>query len=150
MPQSLAHILVHLVFSTKGREPFLTPAIRPSIHAYLAEVARNAGCECYRVGGVFDHVHLAITLPRTISTASLVETVKTSSSKWIKLQAPTLSGFAWQRGYGAFSVGPSDRESLCRYIDNQEEHHRTRSFQDEYRTFLTKYDVAYDERYVWD
>ena len=150
MPQSLAHILVHLVFSTKDREPFLSAAIRPSLHAYLAEVARNAGCECYRVGGVFDHVHLAVTLPRPMSTATLVETVKTSSSKWIKPQAAALGAFAWQRGYGAFSVGPADREVLCSYIDQQEEHHRTRSFQDEYRNFLTKYGVSYDERYVWD
>jgi REP element-mobilizing transposase RayT len=150
MPQSLAHILVHLVFSTKDREPFLTPAIRPSLHAYLAEVARNAGCGCYRVGGVFDHVHLAITLSRTICVATLVETVKTSSSKWIKPQSPSLGGFAWQRGYGVFSVAPSDRDALCSYIDNQEEHHRRQSFQDEYRTFLMKYGVTYDERYVWD
>ena len=148
MPQSLAHILVHLVFSTKDREPWLTPALRPSLHAYLAEVARNTCCGCYRVGGVFDHVHLAITLPRTVTVATVVEAVKTSSSKWIKTQSPAMSGFAWQRGYGAFSVGPSDRDALCSYIDNQEEHHRTRSFQDEYRTFLTKYGVPYDERYV--
>ena len=150
MPQSLAHILVHLVFSTKDREPWLGPAHRPSLHAYLAEVARNTGCGCHRVGGVLDHVHLAITLSRTVTVASLVETVKTSSSKWLKTQLPTMSRFAWQRGYGAFSVGPSDRDALCSYIDNQEEHHRTRSFQDEYRTFLMKYGVTYDERYVWD
>jgi putative transposase len=150
MPQSLAHILVHLVFSTKDREPFLTPAIRPSLNAYLAEVTRNAGCGCYRVGGVFDHVHLAITLSRTICVATLVETVKTSSSKWIKPQSPSLRRFAWQRGYGVFSVAPSDRDALCSYIENQEEHHRTQSFQEEYRAFLIKYSVTYDERYVWD
>ena len=150
MPQSLAHILVHLVFSTKNREPWLALALRPSLPAYLAEVARSTGCGCHRVGGVFDHVHLAITLARTITVATVVETVKTSSSKWIKTQSPTVPGFAWQRGYGAFSVGPSDRDTLCSYIDNQEEHHRMRSFQDEYRTFLTKYGLTYDERYVWD
>src|SRR6266542_5176520 len=130
MPQSLAQILVHLVFSTKYREPWLAPALRPSLHAYLAEVARNTGCGCYRVGGVFDHVHLAIALSRTNTVATVVETIKTSSSKWIKTQSPTMSAFAWQRGYGAFSVGPSDRDALCSYINNQEEHHRTRSFQD--------------------
>jgi putative transposase len=150
MPQSLAHILVHMVFSTKDREPFLTPAIRPALHAYLAEIARNSGCGCYRVGGVVDHVHLAVALSRTITVATLVETVKTSSSKWLKTQSPAMVGFAWQRGYGAFSVGPSDRDALCSYIDNQEAHHRTRSFQDEYRTFLAQYGVTYDERYVWD
>ena len=148
MPQSLARILVHLVFSTKDREPWLTPALRPSLHAYLATVARNCGCECYRVGGVSDHVHLAIVLARTITVAAVVEIVKTSSSKWIKTQSPTTSAFAWQRGYGAFSVGPSDRDALCDYIENQEEHHRTRTFQDEYRTFLAEHGMAYDERYV--
>lgn len=150
MPQSLANIRVHLVFSTKDRHPFLVPDLRASLHAYLAEVARNTGCACHRVGGVCDHVHLAITLPRTITVASLVETVKTSSSKWMKLHPPTVGKFAWQRGYGAFSVGPADRDALCRYIENQEEHHRTRSFQEEYRAFLSKYDITYDERYVWD
>ncbi len=150
MPQSLAQILVHVVFSTKDREPCLAPSLLPSLHAYLAEVARSTGCECFRVGGVVDHVHLAIALSRTVTVAAVVETVKTSSSKWIKTQSPALSEFAWQRGYGAFSVGPSDRDALCTYIDNQEEHHRTRSFQDEYRNFLTKYGVVFDERYVWD
>lgn len=150
MPQSLAHVLVHLVFSTKDRESFLTPPIRPSLHAYLAEVARNSGCECHRVGGVSDHVHVAIDLARTLTIAQAVETLKTSSSKWLKTRSPHLAGFAWQRGYGAFSVGPADCAALCAYIDNQEEHHRTRTFQEEYRAFLGKYGVTFDERYVWD
>ena len=150
MPQSLDHVLLHLVFSTKDRFPCLDTSIRPALHAYLATVARNAGCECPRAGGVADHVHLAIQFPRTITIAALVEELKTSSSKWLKTQSPELSGFAWQRGYGVFSVGPSDLNALLAYIDNQEEHHRTRTFQDEYRAFLTKYAVTYDERYVWD
>ncbi|MDI6740064.1 MAG: transposase [Candidatus Edwardsbacteria bacterium] len=97
-----------------------------------------------------DHVHLAIQLSRTITVAALVEKVKTSSSKRLKTQSPELRGFAWQRGYGVFSVGPPDLDALLAYIDNQEEHHRTRTFHDEYRAFLTKYRVTYDERYVWD
>ena len=95
-------------------------------------------------------MHLAIRLARTVTAAKLVEELKTSSSKWLKLQSPALAGFAWQRGYGAFSVGPSDLDVLRHYIDNQEEHHRTRTFQDEYRAFLAKYGIEYDERYVWD
>ena len=150
MPQSLAHVLVHLIFSTKDREPFIVPSIRPRLHAYLATVARDAGCECYRVGGVSDHVHLALALSRTLTIADLVENLKTSSSKWIKTESPQMRAFAWQRGYGAFSVGPADREKVCEYIDNQEEHHRHRTFQEEYRAFLTKYGVGFDERYVWD
>jgi putative transposase len=150
MSQSLALVIVHLVFSTKDRQPLLGASIRPALHAYLATVARNAGCECYRDGGVADHVHLAIRLSRTVTIAKLVEELKTSSSKWVKAQAPGLAVFSWQRGYGAFSVGPSDLDALRAYIDGQEEHHRTRTFQEEYRAFLTKYAVEFDERYVWD
>jgi putative transposase len=150
MPQSLAHIVVHLVFSTKERQPMLAPAVRPSLHAYLATVSRNAGCECYRVGGVADHVHLALVLSRTLTIAAMVEELKTSSSKWLKAQSPALAAFAWQRGYGVFSVGAADLAALVAYIDGQEEHHRTRSFQEEYRAFLTQHNVTYDERYVWD
>jgi len=150
MPQSLDNVLLHLVFSTKDRLPCLGDSIRATLHAYLSTVARNAGCECPRVGGVADHVHLAIRFSRTITIAALVEELKTSSSKWLKTQSPELSGFAWQRGYGVFSVGPSDLDALLTYIDNQKEHHRTRTFQDEYRAFLNKYAVNYDEQYVWD
>lgn len=150
MPQSLSFLLVHVVFSTKERAPLLSAEIRPALHAYLATVARNVDCECFRAGGVADHVHLAIRLARTVTVANLVETLKTSSSKWVKTQSPALAAFAWQRGYGAFSAGPSDRDALFHYIDGQEEHHRTRTFQDEYRTFLKKYGIEYDERYVWD
>lgn len=150
MPQSLSRVIVHLVFSTKDRAPCLGPSVRPPLHAYLATVARNAGCECYRAGGVADHVHLAILLSRTLTIAGLVEELKTSSSKWLKPQQIELGGFAWQRGYGSFSVGPGDLDAVIAYIDHQEEHHRTRTFQEEYRAFLTKYGITFDERYVWD
>lgn len=150
MPQSLSLVIVHVIFSTKERRPLLAPDTRPHLHAYLATVARTAGCEAYRVGGVADHVHLAIRLSRTISIADLVETLKTSSSKWAKTQSPDLAAFSWQRGYGCFSVGPTDLDALCAYIDSQEEHHKMRTFQDEFRMFLKKYGVAYDEAYVWD
>lgn len=150
MPQSLDNVMLHLVFSTKDRFPCLGASIRPALHAYLATVARNVGCECPRAGGVADHVHLAVRFSRTITIAALVEELKTSSSKWLKNQSPELSGFAWQRGYGVFSVGPSNLGALLAYIHSQEKHHRTRTFQDEYRAFLTKYTVAFDKRYVWD
>lgn len=150
MPQSLSLVIVHAIFSTKERRPFLDPETRLHLHAYLATVARNAGCEVYRVGGVADHVHLAIRLSRTITIADLVETLKTSSSKWVKTQSTELAEFSWQRGYGCFSVGPTDLDTLCAYIDNQSEHHRTRTFEEEFRLFLKKYGVAYDEAYVWD
>jgi len=150
MPQSLSFLLVHIIFSTKDRTPSLNASVRPNLHAYLATVARNADCECYRVGGVADHVHLAIRISRTIAVAQVIENLKTSSSKWLKTQSPELAHFAWQRGYGAFSVGPTDLQALIAYIDAQEEHHRTHSFQEEYRAFLKRYGVEFDERYIWD
>jgi len=150
MPQSLALLIVHVVFSTKDRTAVLGPSIRPTLHAYLATVARNLACECPRVGGTSDHVHLVIRLSRTISAAKLVEKLKTSATQWVKAQSAEFSGFAWQRGYGVFSVGPADLDALLGYIDNQEEHHRKRTFQEEYLMFLRKYHLDYDDRYVWD
>ena len=150
MPQSHANILLHVIFSTKERLPFLTPDVAPQLHAYLATATRNLDCECYRVGGIVDHVHLAVRLSRTLTTAKLVETIKSSSSKWMKDQPPELSKFAWQKGYGAFSISQSHLTKLTHYIDNQEEHHRTQTFQDEYRDLLDKLNIPYDERYLWD
>ena len=150
MPQSLARILVHLIFSTKDRAPILTPAIRAEMHPYLAVVLRENDCPSLRVGGVEDHVHLFLGLSRTLTVAKVVETVKTSSSKWIKTKGPEFAPFHWQAGYGAFSVSQSDADAVVRYIESQEEHHRRTTFQDEYRKFLERYQVAYDERYVWD
>ena len=150
MPQSLSLVIIHVIFSTKDRQPLVDVALRPKLHAYLATVARTADCECYRAGGVTDHVHLAIRLSRTVTIADLVGELKTASSKWIKTQVPGLGGFAWQRGYACFSVGPADLKALESYIDDQEAHHRTRTFQEEFRMFLKKYGVNYDEAYMWD
>jgi len=112
MPQSLSLVIVQIIFSTKDRFPCLDPSTRPRLHAYLATVARNAKCEGYRVGGTADHVHLAVRLSRTTAIAGLVEELKTSSSKWLKTQRPELRRFAWQRGYGAFSVTPDELQAL--------------------------------------
>jgi len=150
IPQSLSLVIIHVIFSTKNRQTFIDADIRPKLHAYLATVARNAECECYRVAGTADHVHLAIRLTRTLTIADLIENLKTSVSKWMKAQSPQLAVFSWQRGYGCFSVGPKDLDSLCAYINNQEEHHRTHTFQEEFRMFLKKYGVQFDEAYVWD
>ncbi len=150
MPQSLSHILVHLIWSTKDRRPWLEPSIRAKTHAFLAGVVRQLDAEAYRVGGVADHVHLAVRLGRTLSVADLVKEVKTASGKWLKAQDTLFADFFWQQGYGAFSLGMSQKKNLLHYIDTQEKHHRTRSFQEEYRAFLGKYGIDYDERYVWD
>ncbi len=150
MPQSLSQVLAHIVFSTKERRPWLDPAIRPRLHAYLATVCRDCDCQAYRVGGPADHVHIAARLARTLTQAALLEKIKKTSSAWIKQRGNQYAEFYWQAGYGAFSIGWSQLEELTRYIDRQEEHHRTETFQEEYRTMLQKYRVEFDERYVWD
>ena len=151
MPQSLSLVIVHLVFSTKDRVPFIQPEMRPRLHAYMAEVARSLGCMAYRVGGVADHVHLALTLPRTLTQSDLVKELKTTSNHWLEKQdRAAYMDFGWQRGYGIFSIGKSQLTDLVRYIEDQESHHAKRTFQDEFRAMLDKYGVEYDEAYVWD
>jgi putative transposase len=151
MPQSLAQIYLHIVFSTKDRVGFLRDADpRERTHAYLAGTCNNLDCPAIEVGGVADHVHVLCRLGRTISVAELVRDLKRESSKWIKEQGPTLVDFHWQAGYGAFSVSPSHVDEVQRYIQNQEEHHRTVSFQDEFRRICQKYGLELDERYAWD
>jgi putative transposase len=150
MSQSLSRVLVHLIFSTKNRERFLTPEIREELHPYLATVLHEDGCPSLQVGGVEDHVHLFFGLSRTRTMAQVVETVKTSSSKWIKTKGLGFAEFHWQAGYGAFSVSQSNAAAVIRYIQDQEEHHQKTTFQEEYRRFLKMYQILYDEKYVWD
>ena len=150
MPQSLARLCVHLVFSTKHREPYLHDRVRPDLHAYMATVLKNLGCPALIINSVEDHVHILLDLGRTVSVSAAVEDVKKSSSKWIKTQGDEFNAFAWQAGYGAFAVSESNVAAVRRYIENQAEHHRKTNFQDEYRAFLVKHNIAFDERYVWD
>jgi putative transposase len=150
MPQSLANLYVHLIFSTKERFPFLAKEIRPDLHAYMATVLANLNCPATLINSVEDHVHVLFNLARTVTLAQAVEEVKKSSSKWIKTQGASFARFAWQAGYGAFSVSESNVPKVAHYISQQEEHHRVKTFQEEYREFLTKHKVPFDERYVWD
>jgi REP element-mobilizing transposase RayT len=148
MPQTLSFNLVHIVFSTKSRLPSINDDICAGLHAYLAGVARKLDCECFRVGGVADHVHLAMRLATTRTAAKVVSEIKTGSSIWMKKQG--VRNFSWQRGYALFSVSPADIGALLSYIDGQRAHHAKRDFQDEMRAFFEKYHIAFDERYVWD
>ena len=150
MPQSLSKVILHIIFSTKDREPWLDSDARPRMHAYLATVCRDLGADLAHVGGVADHVHVVITLPRTISQAQLIEHIKKVSSKWMKTLEARYRGFFWQRGYGVFSVSPSQLEAVRQCVETQPEHHRTRTFQEEYRELLRRHGVDFDERYVWD
>jgi putative transposase len=145
--QSLASIFLHLVFSTKERQPFLRePGLQERTHAYLASILRSAECPPTIVGGVADYVHHLFELSRQACLAGLVGDLKASSSKWLKTQG--VAGFAWQRGYGCFSVSPSNVPGVRSYIVEQARHHRVRSFQDELRLLLYRHGVAYDERYL--
>ena len=150
MPQSLARVLVHLVFSTKHRAPVLVPEIRAELHSYLAVVLTNDGCVSLQVGGVEDHVHLFFALSRTRTISQIVENVKTTSSKWLKTKSASLAAFHWQNGYGIFSVSRSHADAVVEYVRRQEEHHGAESFQNEVRRLYLEGDMTFDERFVWD
>jgi len=157
MPQSLSRVYLHCIFSTKDRHPFLNSAeLLAETHAFIGGIAKSLGSEPIRVGGVADHVHALVTLPRTLCIADLVKEMKRVSTNHLK-ETGTVSGagvrlgdFGWQSGYGAFSVSESNVPAVVAYIAGQEEHHRKVTFQDEYRNFLKRHGIAWDERYVWD
>jgi REP element-mobilizing transposase RayT len=151
MSQSLSSVYLHLVFSTKGREPWLQdPVLRAECHAFLGGVSKQLDCPPVIVGGVADHVHLLARFGRGVTQSDWVKELKRVSSRWIKERGGRMAGFAWQGGYGVFSVSASALEDVEKYIQNQEEHHRKVTFQDEFRKFLQKHRVEWDERYVWD
>jgi putative transposase len=150
MHQSLASILVHIVFSTKHRQPIIADDHRDEFHGYIGGILSRLNGTLLRAGSVEDHIHLLVAQPRTCSPADLIQEIKTGSSKWIKTVDRRYDEFHWQSGYGMFSISPSHRESVEKYIDDQKEHHRQISFQDEYRRLLKKYGIAFDEQYVWD
>jgi len=150
MPQSHACLPIHLVFSTKNRNRIITETIRESLHAYMVTVLQNIGCHAILINSVEDHVHILFELARTMSVSKVVEEVKTTTSKWIKVRGVEFAAFSWQSGYGAFAVSQSNVSAVCKYIASQHEHHRVKSFQEEYLAFLRRHDIAFDERYVWD
>jgi REP-associated tyrosine transposase len=151
MPQSLAKILVHIVFSTKLRQPFLKDeSVRGELHGYTIKVLDGLESPSIALNSVEDHIHILCLHSRKIALMKLIEEVKTSTSKWIKTKGRAYRDFYWQSGYGAFSVSESQRPAVVRYIERQAEHHRRLSFQDEFRQLCAKHGVPIDERYVWD
>lgn len=150
MPQSLSRIILHIIFGTKDRRPLIYKEISDEIYAYLATICKSLKSHPIKIGGAPDHIHIAATLPRTITVSDLLEEIKKSSSKWFKGKDDRLKDFAWQAGYGAFSVSESQLNNLISYIERQEEHHRCKTFKEEYLGLLNKYCVEYDERYLWD
>lgn len=148
MPQSLANILIHAIWSTKERHPLVSDGVRAGLHGYMAGILKNLESPALIINSVADHVHILCQLSKNLAACKLVEEVKKSSSKWMKENG--IPDFAWQSGYGVFSVSQSNVEVVREYIRGQAEHHKTRAFKEEFREFCKRYDVAMDERYVWD
>jgi REP element-mobilizing transposase RayT len=142
---SYTSCLVHCVWSTKKREAYLTPDLRERVWPYLGGIAKQKQMKTIAIGGVADHVHVLLSLPATLSIAKAIQLLKGNSSKWIRETFPKMRSFAWQEGYGAFSIGMSGVDATVAYIRNQAEHHRTRSFREEYAVMLKKHGLAYDE-----
>jgi putative transposase len=143
-------LLVHFTWSTAGREPWLEAAMRADLYCYIGGTMKNKSARLIAAGGMFDHVHLYASLPSTISIADFVSAVKSNSSRWIHESFAQLRNFAWQEGYGAFSVSISEEHKVARYISNQEDHHRKRTFKEELIGLLDKHGIAYDKRYIWN
>ena len=150
MGQSLTKNYLHIVFSTKYRQPLILPPYEDELHAYLGGICRQLDCLPIKIGGYVDHIHILCILSKKIALMKLLEVVKSSSSKWMKTQHDSLKNFYWQDGYGAFSVSASQVDRVAAYIARQHEHHRKKTFQHEYRGLLKKFQIPYDERYVWD
>jgi putative transposase len=140
---------VHCVFSTKNRIPVLTPEIRTRLWAFMGGIANHNGIDPLCIGGVSDHAHLLLSLPTSLSVASAMQFIKGGSSTWLRETFPSLPRFAWQEGYGAFAVSVSHLDEAMRYIQNREEHHRVKTFREEYLAFLQKHRIQYEERYVF-
>ena len=149
MSQSLTRLIVHAIFSTKNREPVLSTEVRPELYAYIGGILTSLGCIPLAIGGTDDHVHLLFIQSKTISLAKVFEEVKGTSSQWIKTKSVALKTFAWQGGYGAFSVSESQRQRVSDYIAQQEEHHRKLVFKDELIALFKKHHIEYDEKYLW-
>lgn len=150
MPQSLSQVYVHLVWSTKGRARVLSPEVRALLFPYMAGIIDRIGSPARLIGGVEDHAHCLCRPSRTLSISDVVGRTKESSSKWLLANHHVPANFRWQGGYGAFSISPSHLEATVAYIANQEAHHRTASFQDEFRRLLVKYGLPVVEEYLWD
>jgi REP element-mobilizing transposase RayT len=150
MAQSLARVLLHLVFSTKNRMPLIPENVEPELYAYMGGIFRDLKCPLLDGNGTTDHVRLLFCPARTIDIAEVVEKVKSGSSQWMKTQGKLLEGFQWQAGYGVFSVSPCNLDEVRAYLARQKEHHQTKTFKEEYLHFLRSYGIPYDERYLWD
>jgi REP element-mobilizing transposase RayT len=143
-------LMMHFIWSTAGREPWIGSDWKDELYGYMGGIMKNKNARLISAGGMYDHIHLYASLPSTITIADLVSVVKSNSSRWVHESFPKRRAFAWQEGYGAFSVSKSEEGKVISYIRNQEHHHAKRSFKDEFLEFLDKYQIEYDSRYLWD
>jgi REP element-mobilizing transposase RayT len=150
MPQSIFKMFAHIIFSTKNRADLIHPEIEDELFGYIHEIVENNKAKLIIANGTTNHIHLLVSLPKKIDIPELIGDVKRDSSSWVKKHDSQFSNFYWQRGYGAFSVGQLEIDVVKNYIANQKEHHKDKDFKTEYRGFLNKYEVEYDEQYVWD
>jgi REP element-mobilizing transposase RayT len=150
MAHSYTSALFHCVFSTKERRRTIDADLQPRLWSYMGGIARANSMKALAIGGVEDHVHLLLSLPSTMAVAKAMQLIKGGSSKWVHDEFPSRKDFAWQEGYGAFSIGVSQVDDTKRYIANQAEHHRTKSYQEEFLTFLERHGIEYDPRYLWN
>jgi REP element-mobilizing transposase RayT len=149
MAQTFTNLLTHIIFSSKDRTPSIGQEFRADLHAYMGGIIRNLAGQALLVNGTADHVHLLVWLPPIVAIAEALRVLKSNSSKWIHETFPAQNAFAWQAGYGAFSVSQSNVAAVLKYIRDQERHHRRKSFQEEFLAFLKRNNIAYDERYIW-
>jgi len=150
MANTFTCLQYHLVFSTTTREPWLRSDIEERVWAYLGGIARQNGLKPLLIGGADDHIHMLLGIPPTIPISEALKQLKGGSSGWIKQNITGCRGFGWQDGYGAFTLSKSQESEVKDYIRNQREHHRVRTFQEEYRAFLHRHGIQYNERYLWD
>src|SRR5208337_850944 len=149
MPHSYSSLLVHVVFSTKGRVHAIDASLRPDLFAYMGGIVREMGGVARVINGTEDHVHMLVSLPADISVAECLRVVKTNSSRWIHERFARHLSFAWQTGYGAFSVSASNEKQVIKYIQDQERHHRRMTFEEEFIALLRKHGVPFEERFLW-
>jgi REP element-mobilizing transposase RayT len=149
MASTLSNLVYHIIFSTKGREPMIVPEIRDELHRYIGGIIKGESGVLLQIGGMPDHIHMVIKLKPIHSLSEIMRKVKGSSSKWINEQNRIAGGFAWQEGYGAFTVSESQISVVLQYVKEQQNHHRNRSFKDEFIRVLQRHRVEYEERYLW-
>lgn len=150
MASTLTKILLHITYSTKNRAPMIPAEVEPDLYAYIGGICRRLDSPLLAMNGTRDHVHMLVSLAKTVALSDLILNIKRDSSKWIKDRDAALGDFDWQDGYFAFSIGASGVDALRAYISKQKERHEAVDFKDEIRAFFQKYGVEWDERYIWE